>query len=364
MALTFAIITETWFASGLSLELESERLLLGHGLNMLCLNRPPVNGLSHGGVALIFKESTTKAARYHFNNPDIFEVMTVKLSVVGIKRKFFVVAAYIPPGYTVPRGRQCLQHISDIVLDIKNKNQDPYILVAGDFNQWPIAEKLAEYSDMCEIPSPPTRGDRKIDKIFLNWLDHVEDSGCVPPLETELMGDRKTFSDHKIQYVLSRLPSKDPVKWERFSYRPYTERGGVAFREDLGRVDWKAVTLKKSSNDKANALQMILDDLTTKNFPIKTIDRKESDLPWINITAKNMIRKKQAIYRAEGKSDRWHAQMEKVERYLEGRRTSFLASQKENSSDQKLVPTSSRTLRPLRMLKSPSNLTSAILDRG
>ena len=328
LALTFAIITETWFASGIGLELESERLLLGHGLGIKCLNRPPVNGLSHGGVAIVYRESIAKASVYSFPNPDLFEVLPVIMSVVGVKRKFFVLAVYIPPGYTAPRGRQCMQHVNDLVLDIKNKHSDPYIVIAGDFNQWLMAEKLEEFCDLQEIPTPPTRGNRKIDKIFLNWSDDVDDAGCLPPLETELEGERKTYSDHKIQYVCSRLPNKEPIKWENFKYRPFTDKGGESFKADLEAVDWNEVLDCVGSNAKANKLQQIVDDLTNKNFPSKTITRKEDDLPWLNTKAKNMIKKKQAIYKAEGKSERWHSQLRKVENYLEQRRLSFLESQK------------------------------------
>ena len=55
LALCLAIVSETWFANGERLKLETENLLLGHGLNMRCLNREPsINGLAHGGVAIIY----------------------------------------------------------------------------------------------------------------------------------------------------------------------------------------------------------------------------------------------------------------------------------------------------------------------
>lgn len=56
--LFFSVVTETWFSDGAKLELESEDLLLGHGLRAVTLNRPPGNaGFSHGGVALIYRDS-------------------------------------------------------------------------------------------------------------------------------------------------------------------------------------------------------------------------------------------------------------------------------------------------------------------
>ena len=329
LALTFAIVTETWFAHGTALELESERLLLGHGLGINCLNRPPVNGLSHGGVAIVYRSSTTKLANYSFMNPEGFEVLPCTATVTGISRKFFILAAYIPPGYSVPRGRACLQHIADIVLDIKGRHTDPLIVCAGDFNQWDIADSLAEYSDIFEIFSPPTRADRKIDKIFLNWPDDVHESGCLPPLETDLEGDKKTYSDHKVQYVCSRLPRKISVQWEIFTYRPFRESGRKGFIADVSTADWSKVEQAQGSNAKADELQLVLDGLMNKHFPLKTIKRKDDDLPWLNKIALNMIKKKNAIFKSEGKSDRWELQRVKVENYLEKCRNTFLQKQRE-----------------------------------
>ena len=324
LALTYAIVTETWFAHGTALELESERLLLGHGLGIICLNRPPNHGLSHGGVAIIYKSSTAKLSRYKFGNPDNFEVLPTTSTIATIARKFFILAVYIPPGYPVPRGKACLQHVADIVLDIKAKFADPLILIAGDFNQWNISDALSEFPDLEEVPSPPTRGDRKIDKVFVNWLDDVHDSGCLPLLETDLGGPNRTFSDHKIQYVCARLVKKDPVKWERYSYRPFTKEGGVKFKEELLSADWQDVLSLSGSNQKADQLQVRLDSLMERYFPIKTVTRKDTDLPWINDNALSMIKKKNAIYKSEGKSDRWELQRAKVESYLEQRRLKFI----------------------------------------
>ena len=329
LALTFAIVTETWFAHGTALELESERLLLGHGLGLLCLNRPPVNGLSHGGVAIIYRASTTKLQVYKFQNPDNFEVLTCMAKVTGIERKFFLTAAYIPPGYSVPRGKACMQHIADIILEIKRKFVDPLLLVAGDFNQWDVADKLSEYPDMEEVPSPPTLADRKIDKIFINWSEEVHESGCLPPLESDLDGELRTYSDHRIQYACARLLRKDPVQWETFTYRPFTEKGKGAFVADIALTDWSPVSGAVGSNKKAEKLQEILDRLMGLHFPLKTIKRKDSDLPRINDTALGMIKKKNAIYKSEGKSNRWEHQRARVETYLEERRISFLQSQRE-----------------------------------
>ena len=358
MSLTFAIITETWLAHGSKLELDSENLLLGHGLAIKYLNRPPsVNGVAHGGVAIVSRASVSKMIDYPFPNPKGFEVLGMYMTIANIKRKFYVVAAYIPPNYTVPKGKACLQHINNMVLDIKRGAQDPYILVAGDFNQWPIEVALEDYEELVEVPSPPTRGDRKIDRTFTNWHDDVTDSGCLPPLESEGDGNTVTVSDHKIQYTCSRLPVRDPVKWETFTHRPFSTKGGEAFVQELSSMDWDPVYREHTSNGMAAKYQQIIDDLMNRHFPEKTTKRKESDLPWLNNVGRKMIKKKNAIYKSEGKTDRWLTQCNKVEAYLEGRRQSFLERQREKFSGPDAARNFFRNVKAYRSAEKPKEFS-------
>ena len=328
--MTFAIVTETWLAQGTRLELDAENLLLGQGLVIKYLNRlPSANGLTYGGVAIVTRESTTRVKDYGFPNPERFEVLAISASVAKIRRKFYIIGAYIPPNYTVLKARACMSHINDLILDIKTKANEPYILLGGDFNQWQIDEALADYEEISEVMTPPTRGTRRIDRIFMNWHGEATESGCVPPLETEELDGAVSLSDHMIQYVFTRVNIREAVKWETFSHRPLIEANVDGFIADLGQVQWDEVYEQGTTNDMANKYQFIVDDLIEKHFPLKTVKRKEDDLPWLNDTARSMIKKKKAIYKDEGKTDRWHAQCLKTENYLESRRQAFLAKQRE-----------------------------------
>ena len=331
LAMTLAIVTETWFAQGNSLDLRSEELLMGHGIKSFTLSRDPhpSTGVAYGGVAIFLRDSITKANVYQFPNPEKFEVLPLSVTVADVSRKLFVLAAYIPPGYAVGRGRACLHHIADIVLMIKNRHEDSLVLVAGDFNQWDISSAMAEFSDMTEVSTPPTRDGRKIDKMFTNWHGDVEEGGCIPPLQTEVIDGQSTTSDHSIQYLMSRLPRREPIRWETFTHRPYTQGGEENFMADIAAQDWVTLKEKATSNEKTDALHHILNDLLDRHFPLKTCTRKESDLPWLDKTARKMIKKKRAIYKSEGQSVRWLAMREKVDRHLDARREVFLEKQRD-----------------------------------
>ena len=274
------------------------------------------------------KASLASGKNFSFPNHENFEVLPIVANLFASQRKFYIVAAYIPPNYTVARGKACLQHINDLVLEIKRRSTHPYIIIAGDFNQWPVADALKDYPELIEVSTPPTRDDKHIDKIFTNWDSEIHDSGCVPPLETEGSDLTRTYSDHNIQYLCSKIPRKAPIQWEHYSYRPFNDLAADNFTRELAGTSWDSLYAAGSANDAAVILQDFLDGMMDKHFPTKTCKKKDNDLPWFNSTARKMAKKKHAIYKAEGQSERWHKQAEKLGKYLDKGQQAFLQNQR------------------------------------
>lgn len=329
LELSMAIITETWFSQGERLEKDSEDLLLGSGLAIKTRNRQPGRaGFSHGGVAIVMKDSISKMKVVEpVPNAEEFEVLTICSPVSGQKRRLYVIAVYIPPGYNVARGRGCMQFVSDTILEIKDKADDPLICVAGDFNQWGIEDYLADYPDLVEVETGPTRNQRRIDRVFLNW--DVASFSCHEPLQTEPDDEGNVnYSDHRVQLVETTIPARDGQEWVKYSYRPFSQTAADNFKAKLSSVSWQTVNWACGSNNKQKEMQRILDDLMDEFFPWKTVRKKEDDLPWLNDTARKKIKKKKAVYKDEGKSDRWEAIRLDLETYLERRREKYLENQR------------------------------------
>ena len=101
-------------------------------------------------------------------NPEQFEVLPVIGNLRGTARKVVVLAIYVPPNYNVPKANCCLDYVENVLVSVRNKYRDPLIIVAGDFNQWPIQHALENFVDLREVDVGPTRGDRQIDRIFTN----------------------------------------------------------------------------------------------------------------------------------------------------------------------------------------------------
>ena len=322
-----AIVTETWFKNGDSLNKEAEDLLLGHDITMHSRNRPPGRlGVAHGGIAIMSKASVMKTKIVSFPNPDEYEVLVVEAKIPRVERPIFLVGVYIPPGYTVGRGRGCMAHVNDIVLHIKSASNDAYICIGGDFNQWEIGAAVEDYPDILMVDSGPTRNNRLIDKVLTNW--DTEPAVVLPPLEAINDDGTTTFSDHKVQFVKSFLQCREPVVWKKITFRPFSQKAADAFRSELEREEWENVRLAVGSNSKANRFQETLDNVFDKHFPLKTIRRKDSDLPWLNEVALKKIRRKKAIFMQEGKSENWLRARDDLDKYLEGRQEIFLEKQR------------------------------------
>ena len=103
---------------------------------MICKNRKPnpLTGVAHGGVAIIYKEQNLMMKQIDFPNPDNFELVVAAGSLQGHSRKMLIIACYMPPNYTVDRSNRCIEYIYQIIVELKRRYKDPYIVLAGDFN--------------------------------------------------------------------------------------------------------------------------------------------------------------------------------------------------------------------------------------
>ena len=110
-------------------------------------------------------------------------------------------------------------------------------------------------------------------------------------------------SDHSVAVVAASLPRVDSFRWLKYSYRYYNEESVEKFREWVVCEDWSPVLGVEGSNRKAEAYQSMVDGAIERSVPLITVRRKTTDLPWMNAKARRLIRRRKAIYRAEGRSD-------------------------------------------------------------
>ena len=122
----------------------------------------------------------------------------------GHSRRLVTVACCLPPVYAILHGRAALAHIEDVVLEVKQRFRDPFIIVAGDFNQWAVLEALEDFPDLKEAPVGVTRKDKCIDRMFTSFGRSIKEAGTLPPLESR-EGRARCPSDHRIAYLRVEL---------------------------------------------------------------------------------------------------------------------------------------------------------------
>ena len=325
-----AIITETWFGSSSDHAQDMDDVHLSTGIAWITRNRPPVaSGVCYGGLAIAFRSSAVTLKEYSCPNPDAHEVLVAVGNVAGQSRKLIVIAAYLPPGDAVPRGRAGLQFIGDMVMEVKRKYSEPLIVVAGDFNQWDIKTALDDYIDIKEVNVGNTRGSRAIDRIFLNFHDALVDKGTLPPLQTEIIpGEPIRESDHLTVFAKTRLEKLRTFEWLSYNYLYYNEDSVEEFKAWVVGHDWGEVLNAQSSNAKASNYQAVVTKALEQIFPTKTTRRKSTDLPWINGGIRKKIERRMSIFKDKGRSVRWRRQEVITHRMIKERRGRYFANQK------------------------------------
>ena len=325
MSVDIAVVTETWLKDGPDLEQDLRDLEDGAGLCAITLNRPPNHtGVSHGGVAVITRKNMGNFKKFAIRNPEGYEVLPVVGSVQGTTRKLAVVAAYIPPNYTTAKGKGCVDFVEDLILELKRKFRDPFIIMAGDFNQWEIGASVTEYPDIKEAAVGPTRRDRCLDRIFSNMSRGITEAGTVPPLQTV----DQTESDHRIAYIRTTLPRIESFEWVSYSYRHYTEEAEQQFGQWIVTHDWVDVVLAEGSNAKAEVFQAQIDAAMDSFFPLRTTKKRSTDLPWINKAVLKKISLRNRIYAKKGMSDLWRKVKKDTSDLIRERKRNYMEHKK------------------------------------
>ena len=93
---------------------------------------------------------------------------------------------------------------------------------------------------------------------------------------------------------------------------------------------WSDDIRAKTSNEKADIYQKTITDAIEHIFPLKTIRRKSTDLPWINNTIRKRIRRRMKIYRKEGRSELWKWMKKCTDDMIRERRDKYMNNQTEH----------------------------------
>ena len=319
-------VTETWFQDNRTYYDAVREYPSRFSLGIIQRNRSlcASNNRQYGGVAIFFRQKTSQLKEFQFDNPDEHEVVAAVGKVSGVKGKVFCVACYAPPNLAPSKAASLMEFISDVVSEGKRQFNNCSIVVCGDFNQWSTDCITQDHPEIKEVLHGPTRGNRSIDRSFVNFSKAVRESATLGPLETET----GIKSDHRIAWARAVF-EVEPNPTISYTYREYTEAGANAFVAALATQSWENVFLASTTSLKVKEFQKILDSNMNAYFRFKTVTRRENDPPWLNSKLKRMFRKRRLIYDREGRSNKWKAMKSESDEICRKRCKAFLDRQKQ-----------------------------------
>jgi hypothetical protein len=320
----FGIVTETWFRDGAAQDLGLEDLSLGSGYEAKVLNREERRG---GGVAILAKQNKVTLKEYRFHNPGKYKILATTGRVKGCKRLFVLVGCYMPPGLRAAEAAEFLQLLVDLLHDVKRKFVDPYIVVAGDYNQFDVKKALEEHRDMKEVSTGPTRGHRTIDRAFTNFNSHIKEKNVIAPLAPN-KGAPGAPSDHRVVFFSASLETTIPVEWTSYESRKFSDEKAELFGQWLAGKDWSDLFQAQTSNQKADIYQEEMKIAMDKFFPLTRTKKRSDEDPWVNDQVRRIRKANKALFRREGRTEEWKRRKADADELERTRREKYKADQK------------------------------------
>ena len=214
---------------------------------------------------------------------------------------------------------------------MKDRLDDPLIVLTGDLNRRDISPAIADFPDLIKISTGATRGSATLDVTYTNFNGLISETNTLPPHESN---DGNSVSDHNIVHVALAKPVSHHFVKRSFTFRPITEHGKTKFKRELLACDWESIRGKDSSQS-AEKLCALLDYLTNICFPEKTRTVKNCDKPWMTRQIKLLTRRKRREYAKKRRSTKWRLLNTETEALIKAARLKFFNKMKKQAKESK-----------------------------
>ena len=272
-----AIVTETWCQDD-----NPTRQVLADFENkndLSIIRRDRRTGTKGGGVAICSDNTKISMSRARIPHSK-HEVAAAIGRRTGQRRKVLVIAAYLPPWYNAAQNTSFYNYINDCITLLLSRYEEPYVILAGDFNRRDISRATGNFPSLKIIRTPPTRGDAILDLVSANMDAMLIDAGVTDPITN----DYGVPSDHKTVFFSFRMPRVPQYKIEKYAYHQTTNKGDVLFGQWLvrqGEMDWKQITECRTTDQMVEALHQLFREAMDACYELKTRVKKTSEPVWM-----------------------------------------------------------------------------------
>ena len=256
-------------------------------IEMLCKNRKTRGG----GVALAYNSTLAKFKTIQLHNND-YELLCCGGKVGDLQQAFVIFVCYLPPKRSAGTLEAFCVKLSDGIEFVKEKHDNSFIIITGDFNKKCISPALCDFPDIQLVPHVPARGNACLNLTFSNLGQYIDEVRSLPPLESN---DGLRVSDHNIVTLQCKIPRLAHLVKKRITFRPFTTRGEVEFGYRLLSLDCRCIE-DPCPTRAAELLRSVLDGLMYECFPTKSRIIRSTDSPWMTREVYLLSRRKKREY--------------------------------------------------------------------
>ena len=242
---------------------------------------------------------------------------------VGKINKIILCSFYCPP--RSKKKRDLIDHISTVLNKLKVDHANAATIIAGDKNDLDENLILALDPALHQIVRRPTRKDNLLSVVITDLRRFYVEPRIIDPIPVDNPG-KGVPSDHNgvlVDPLSNSEVTKGTTKLVKF-VRPIPDSSLPGYRNSIGQINWNVMTGGMSSSDMVDMFQMMITDLVDIHFPLKRITISPYDKPWFTEELKSLRRRRQRIYRKEGRSLSYFKIKEEFDKKLESEAAKFI----------------------------------------
>ena len=318
MTADVCLITETWLRNeqGINDVIEDFKNKSGYDF----LRKDRISDRRGGGTAICFNSDRIHLSKAKIP-PSKHEVMAAIGRRAGQRRKIAFVCVYVPPWYNAQQNASLYGYVNDVILALKNKYENPMLVLGGDFNRRDHRQMVRDFPEMKAISTEATREGAVLDILLTNFNDLIVDKGTAMPIEN----DDGVPTDHMTVFSTFRIPRVPTYSIQEYSYNYISDEGVNAFGRWLNKIDWGSVLDHlEDPSEMVSILHQRFADGVNQCFPVKKRRKKSSEPPWMSDWLRELIKDRRSIFHTDiGRSPRWKTVKRRVQRIVKERRAKF-----------------------------------------
>ena len=298
-----SILSEVWEKKeNVKHQSRIEELLEMKGISYISTPRP---GLKRGGGSAIAAcPKKFSLVKLNVEIPKSLEVVWGLLrprKILGNIRKIIICSFYSPP--RSKKKTALIDHILTVLDKLRTEHPGAATVIAGDKNDLDETGILAFDPSFFQIVRKPTRKDNLLSIIITDLRRFYVEPKIIDPIPVDDL-KKGSPSDHNgvLAVPVNNSESNKKTSKETKFVRPMPQSSISEFRQSIGTVDWSLMMDGLSSSEMVNVFQKMTTNLQDIHFPLKRITVSPYDKPWITEELKMIRRRRQRMYRKEGRS--------------------------------------------------------------